>query len=101
MTPTLMQALGHPLRRELLRMLHRSGEDRSPTQLCQRIGKSISTVDYHMNALADMGVLRRTEVRKVRGFQQNFYASEVSEHKQIALILADTEKDDKWPEQQK
>jgi DNA-binding transcriptional ArsR family regulator len=94
MTPTLIRALSHPLRRKVLRMLHRSGEDKSPAQLSERIGENVSTVNYQMNALANMSVLRRTEVRKVRGFKQNFFASEVSEHKQIALILADTEKDD-------
>lgn len=97
MTPKLIEALGHPIRRELLRELHRAGEEMSPTQLCEIVGKQVSNVDYHINVLADRGILRRTKVRRVRGFKQNFYVSEVSEHKQVASILADTEKGDRWP----
>ena len=95
MSPPLIQALNHPLRRKLLRALHGSDDAHSPVQLSKLTGEDVSSIDYHIKILVSMGAAVKTGDRKVRGARENFFVSMVSDHKQMATILADTEPDDR------
>ena len=94
MSPLLIQALNHPLRRKLLRALHSSDDARSPVQLSKITGEDVSSIDYHVNILVSLGVAVKTGDRQVRGARENFFLSKVSGHEQMVTILADTERDD-------
>lgn len=94
MSPLLIQALNHPLRRKLLRALHSSDDARSPVQLSKMTGEDISSIDYHIKILVSMGAAVKTGDRRVRGARENFFLSKVSDHEQMVTILADTERDD-------
>jgi DNA-binding transcriptional ArsR family regulator len=94
MTAALIEAVNHPLRRKLLRTLHSSDDARSPIQLSKIIGGEVSTVAYHMKALASRGAAEKTGYRHVRGARENFFVSKVSGHRQVIAILADTEGED-------
>jgi DNA-binding transcriptional ArsR family regulator len=95
MSPLLIQALNHPLRRTLLRALHNSDGARSPVQLSKMIGEDVSSIDYHIKILASLGAAVKTSDRQVRGARENFFLSKVSDHEQMVTILADTERDDR------
>lgn len=94
MSPLLIQALNHPLRRKLLRALHSSDDARSPVQLSKMTGEDVSGIDYHIKILVSLGAAVKTGDRQVRGARENFFLSKVSGHKQMVTILADTERDD-------
>jgi DNA-binding transcriptional ArsR family regulator len=94
MTVDLIQALDHPRRRRLLRALHSSDEAQSPTQLAKIIGDEVNRIDYHVKFLTRLGVVSKTGDRRVCGVRESFFASHVSNHKQVLSILADTEGED-------
>jgi DNA-binding transcriptional ArsR family regulator len=77
-TPTpqeLLKALNHPLRLRILRTLHEVGEARSPRELSQAFGVSLSNVSYHVRVLREKGVVALTDRRPVRGSSEHFYFS--------------------------
>lgn len=94
MSPMLIQALNHPIRREALRLLHRSAGPRSAVQLSPFIRTVKTNVSYHLRVLADFDAVKQVDERHVRGVPEKFFASEVSDHRQILAILADTEAND-------
>lgn len=94
MSPLLIQALNHPIRREALRLLHRSAEPMSAVQLSPFIRTVKTNVSYHLRVLADFDAVRQVDERYVRGVPEKLFASEVSAHKQVLAILADTEASD-------
>ncbi len=94
MSALLIQALNHPVRRKILRVLNGSGDPCSPVKLSKTIGQDVSNIDYHVKILVSMGAAMKTGDRQVRGARENFFASTVSRHEQMVAILADTERDD-------
>jgi predicted transcriptional regulator len=94
---SLMRALEHPLRREILRMLHTSTEPRSPNELSKRLANdlSLSGVAYHVRTLARFGVVTKVRSQQVRGSTERFYRSGVSDHIVVLTILADTQEEDR------
>jgi DNA-binding transcriptional ArsR family regulator len=96
MTPALISALDHPVRREILRLL--SGQDTpvSPVEMKDSIDVGLSALSYHARTLAEQRVTRLSTTRQVRGSTQHFYASEVAENRMVTAILAHTEKYDSF-----
>lgn len=94
MSGSLIRAIDHPLRRVLLRALHRSSEPRSPVQLSKETGESVGKIAYHVSILVLQGAAVKTGERQVRGARESFFTSTVAGHKQMVTILADTERDD-------
>ena len=71
-TQNLLEALGHPLRRQILREMH-GGAPASPREVSERLNDTLSNVSYHFRVLARSGVLRLIRTRPVRGSTQHFY----------------------------
>jgi DNA-binding transcriptional ArsR family regulator len=71
-TQNLLEALGHPLRRQILREMQ-DGPPASPRELSERLDDTLSNVSYHFRVLAETGVLRLIKTRPVRGSTQHFY----------------------------
>ncbi len=95
MSPALLLALGHPLRREILRLLHGQEAAQSPTEFKEVINAPLTIVSYHARVLSKLDVIRLVRTRPSRGSTQHFYVSTVADNKQVAAILASTEEDDK------
>lgn len=93
LTPPLEHALNHPLRREVLRALHRSEGPRSASELvdvCQP-ATSVTALNYHAAVLERCDLVRVIENDVAgEGFNRR-YASTVSEDVQIIAILGATE----------
>jgi len=96
MSPTLIRALDHSVRREALRQLHRIEEARSATQLSEHLARASENIGYHLKVLADLGAAKQVGTKRVRGATEKFFASTVSEHRQLIEILDDTAEDDEW-----
>lgn len=92
---TLIKALDHPLRRELLRKLS-DGEEWSPSALTKVVPSrfDLSTVTYHVKVLAKFDAVGFTRDRPVRGFKEHFYVSYVADSEHVAAVLRTTEEED-------
>src|SRR4051794_40658263 len=93
MSPALIRALDHPLRRETLRRLHGEATELSPAELSPNRAV-ISQISYHLRELAELKVVRQTRTEQVRGSTAHFYTSLVADNDLVARILAYTENDD-------
>ncbi|MBA3865423.1 MAG: helix-turn-helix transcriptional regulator [Solirubrobacterales bacterium] len=72
----LLEALRHPLRRRLLRMM--AGEEAiSPRELATALDRPLSNVSYHVRVLAECGAVTLVKTTPVRGSMQHFYRSTV------------------------
>jgi DNA-binding transcriptional ArsR family regulator len=96
MTPALLEALNHPVRRQLLRLLHERRAAQSPLEMSHDIALGLAHVSYHVRILSDLHVVRLTRTRPVRGSTQHFYLSRVLKNELVDAILRSTEKDDRF-----
>lgn len=76
----LLKALGHPIRKTLLKLCLEAGERRSPKELALATYKGkrsfqahLSNVSYHMRTLAEYGVLVVAGEEPRRGAVAHFY----------------------------
>lgn len=63
----------HPLRILILEVLIERDEPMSPTGLVPFTGTSLGTTAYHVNQLAEAGLLEETHHRQRRGAREHFY----------------------------
>jgi DNA-binding transcriptional ArsR family regulator len=68
----ILEALQHPLRRELLKLLIKR-QEMAPIEASRLLDDSISNVSYHMRTLADRGVVSLDHVEQARGAAVHFY----------------------------
>jgi len=95
MTSALLHALHHPVRRQILRVLHEEGVAQSPSELSRKLSPTgLSRLSFHARVLCVLKVTECTSTRQVRGSTEHFYASNVSGNELVAAILRETEADD-------
>lgn len=70
---TLIEALGHPIRRRVLRRYLESSAKLSPKELADSEKLSLSLVGYHVRRLQKLGAVELVGFRQVRGACQHFY----------------------------
>ena len=68
----LVRVLAHPLRQQLLIMLHKHGVS-SPRELAERSGERLPNVSYHMRVLRDAGCIELVRTEPRRGAIEHFY----------------------------
>jgi DNA-binding transcriptional ArsR family regulator len=95
MTPTLIHALNHPARRQILRLLANEGTEKSPSEMAQSVAFGLSGLSFHARVLCELQVTRCTRTQPVRGSLEHFYASNVSGNELVSAILLETEGDDR------
>ncbi len=102
----LLKAINHPLRRQVLRLLHSSGESVSPIQIERElglggaVGEKLSSVSYHVTVLSGYNAIERVGERQVRGAMEHFYASNVEDVAWLRGVLSRTQESDEeklWP----
>jgi len=69
----LHQVLGHPLRKQLLRLYVKAEGMRSPKELTLPVNKPVSTVGYHVRVLAELGAVELVAEQQRRGAVEHFY----------------------------
>jgi DNA-binding transcriptional ArsR family regulator len=92
LTPRDRDALGHPVRRQILRALNESDAPRSPLEIAATTlpQRGVGVVSYHALVLAGCGSVRLSGTRQVRGSLARLYVSAVAEDEQIASVLQAT-----------
>jgi DNA-binding transcriptional ArsR family regulator len=73
----LFTALGHPLRRQILRRMIVASGETSPRELAATLEQPLSALSYHVRVLAECGAIRLVRTRQIRGSTQHFYRSTV------------------------
>ena len=95
MTPALIYALNHPVRRQILRLLSEPGVEASPSDMSKSTSASLSALSFHAQVLNELGITRGTRTQQVRGAVEHFYASNVSGNALVGAILLETRADDR------
>jgi DNA-binding transcriptional ArsR family regulator len=67
----IAKALSHPLRAEILTILHKRVA--SPNQLSQELGEGLSQVSYHVKVLKDFDCIELVKTEPRRGAVEHFY----------------------------
>lgn len=69
----LIEAIGHPIRRRLLRCYLESSVRLSPKELADLERLSLSLVGWHVRRLQKLGAVELVGYRQRRGARQHFY----------------------------
>jgi DNA-binding transcriptional ArsR family regulator len=69
----LFTALGHPVRRRILRKMIDVDRETSPRQLSASLSEPLSALSYHVRVLAECKAIKLTRTTQVRGSTQHFY----------------------------
>jgi len=97
-SPELLRQLNHPVRREVLRLLHEAKEPRSPQRLSAVFCRAydVPNIAYHFRVLSKGQLVTLEYEERVRAVQEKFFVSTVSSHERVLSILADTAEDDAY-----
>jgi DNA-binding transcriptional ArsR family regulator len=87
----LMRGLSSPVRRAILRKLHRAGEARSSSELSKELSRPFNSTNYHVKILRDCELIGLTDTRRKRGATESFYASRVLRDQVVRDILSGVE----------
>lgn len=74
----LFNALGHPMRRRVLREMLAVGGEVSPRELAAELAEQLSALSYHVRVLAECGAIELVRTEQMRGATQHFYRAVVS-----------------------
>lgn len=69
----LFTALGHPLRRRILRKMIAEGGQISPRELAIALDEPLSALSYHVRVLAECEAIKLMRTKQIRGSTQHFY----------------------------
>lgn len=70
-TPDQVKAISHPLRTQVLGLLHERAA--TVTELATAVERPKSTVAYHVRVLHDAGLLQVVRTRQIRAVRERFY----------------------------
>lgn len=89
-----MDALSHPVRREILRALHSANRSLSPKDVSARLSPrvALSNIGHHARQLRYLGLIEVSEKVQVRGAVQPCYRSLVAEDRSVCMYLQEHEK---------
>jgi DNA-binding transcriptional ArsR family regulator len=98
LSATARDALGHPVRRQILRTLNASAEPQSPSEIAAVAlpHVNLSVISYHAQVLEVCGSVAISGTREVSGGGACLYASKVAGDEQIAAVLQATRGLDRW-----
>jgi DNA-binding transcriptional ArsR family regulator len=86
----LINAIAHPLRRRILRLLADLGEQSSPTKIAKEFDLHVGMIGYHVKVLRKLGAVRLTDEGMVRGAVEHFYETTISDDPPIETLLEET-----------
>jgi len=86
----LIDAIAHPLRRRILRLLGDRREQSSPTKMAKEFHLHVGTVGYHVRVLEGLGAVELTDERMVRGAVEHFYETTIDDDPPIETLLEET-----------
>jgi DNA-binding transcriptional ArsR family regulator len=94
------EALGHRVRRQILRVLIASEEPRSPDEIVAAAlpDADLDVVSYHAKVLQACGSVTRAGLRRGEGIVTSLYAANVADNKPLLAALRETEQRDLKPD---
>lgn len=87
----LFNALGHPMRRRILREMLDAGGEISPRELAARLSEQLSALSYHVRVLAECRAVDLVRIEQIRGSTQHFYRAAVKAGWAITALEAGEE----------
>lgn len=87
----LFNALGHPMRRQILRDMLSTNEETSPRELAAKLSHQLSALSYHVRVLAECDAIKLVRTERIRGSTQHFYRATVKADWALAALKADEE----------
>lgn len=87
----LFNALGHPMRRRILREMLEAGEELSPRELAAKLSEQLSALSYHVRVLAECKAVKLVRTQQIRGSTQHFYRAIVKANWALAALEAGEE----------
>jgi DNA-binding transcriptional ArsR family regulator len=87
----LFNALGHPMRRQILRQMLDSGEEVSPRELAVTLTEQLSALSYHVRVLVECRAIKLVRTERSRGSTQHFYRAVVKAGWAITALEAGEE----------
>lgn len=84
----LFNALGHPMRRQILREMLDISEEISPRELAARLSLQLSALSYHVRVLAECRAIELVRTEQIRGSTQHFYRAVVKANWAITALQA-------------
>jgi DNA-binding transcriptional ArsR family regulator len=85
----LFNALGHAVRRQILREMLGMQEEVSPRDLATKLQDDLSAVSYHVRVLDECDAIELVRTERVRGSTQHFYRAIVKADWALAALKAD------------
>lgn len=82
----LFNALGHPLRRRVLREMLDASAEISPRELAQALAEQLSALSYHVRVLAECGAIKLVRTEQIRGSTQHFYRPVLKENWALSAL---------------
>jgi DNA-binding transcriptional ArsR family regulator len=84
----LFTALGHPMRRRILREMLDSPGETSPRELAATLSEQLSALSYHVRVLAECGAIELVRTHRIRGSTQHFYRAVVKTNWAVSALQA-------------
>jgi DNA-binding transcriptional ArsR family regulator len=84
----LFNALGHPMRRRILREMLASRKEVSPRELAGKLSEQLSALSYHVRVLAECKAIELVRTERIRGSTQHFYRAVVNTDWALAALKA-------------
>jgi DNA-binding transcriptional ArsR family regulator len=88
----LFNALGHPMRRKILREMLDTGTEASPRELAETLDEQLSALSYHVRVLAECNAVELVNTEQIRGSTQHFYRAIVKANWALSALEADDER---------
>jgi len=90
-TNDLFTALGHPMRRRILRKMLAEDRPISPRELAADLDEPLSALSYHVRILAECSAAKLVRTEQVRGSTQHLYRPTVKADWARAALKATTD----------
>jgi DNA-binding transcriptional ArsR family regulator len=87
-TKDLFNALGHAMRRQILRAMLGTQEEVSPRELSAKLSQQLTAISYHVGVLDECNAIELVRTEKIRGSTQHFYRVIVKEDWALAALKA-------------
>ena len=87
----LFNALGHDMRRQILRAMLGAHQEVSPRELAAQLSQQLSALSYHVRVLAECDAIELVRTEQIRGSTQHFYRVIVKADWALAALEADEE----------
>jgi DNA-binding transcriptional ArsR family regulator len=87
----LFNALGHPMRRRVLREMLDGGGEMSPREMADKLCEQLSALSYHVRVLAECGAVELVRTEQIRGSTQHFYRAMVKANWALSALEAGDE----------